>query len=166
MNPLQAHLIALLHELAHGPEITPASGAAYGHFSERGSGLLPTLRRLNAAQASTSVHAAPARPPLAALVGHLSQLLTFASGQLNGVMDFPDFAAPWQIGTVNAEDWTAMQTELAQAFAAVRASLEVRELDSEELNVAQTALTHAAYHAGAIRSQALNLLAVSGGAGA
>ncbi|MGY2892549.1 hypothetical protein [Deinococcus sp. UYEF24] len=153
MNPLQAHVIALLHELAHGPE----TGAAYGHFSEPAAGLLPTMERLNAAQASAQ--ALPARPTLAAFVAHLTQLLTFAAGQLNGAIEFPDFAAPWQTGAVSAEEWTTIRADLAAAFTAMQAVLERRELESEELNVAQSALTHAAYHAGAIRFKALNLLA-------
>ena len=152
MNPLQAHVIALLHELAHGPE----TGAAYGHFSEPAAGLLPTLERLDAAQASAQ--ALPTRPTLAAFVAHLTQLLTFAAGQLNGAIEFPDFAAPWQTGAVGAGEWTAVRADLAAAFAAMQAVLERRELESEELNVAQSALTHAAYHAGAVRFQALNLL--------
>ncbi|WP_407540026.1 hypothetical protein Q0M94_01100 [Deinococcus radiomollis] len=153
MNPLQAHVIALLHKLAHGPD----SGAEYGHFSEPAAGLLPTLERLNAAQVSVPV--APARPSIAAFVAHLTQLLTFAAGQLNGAIEFPDFAAPWQTGAVSEQEWTALRADLAAAFTAMQAVLEGRELESEELNVAQTALVHATYHAGAIRFQALNLLA-------
>jgi len=74
MNPLQAHLISLLHELAHGPDL----GAAYGHFSEPGAGLLPALEGISAAQASASV--APGRPPLAAFVAHLVAMIITASG--------------------------------------------------------------------------------------
>ena len=153
MNPLQVHVIALLHELVHGP----ATGAEYGHFSEPAAGLLPTLKRLNAAQASAQ--ALPTRPTLSAFVAHLAQLLTFVAGQLNGAIEFPDFAAPWQTGAVSENEWTAIRADLAAAFTSMQAVLERRELESEELNVAQTALVHAAYHAGAIRFQALNLLA-------
>lgn len=161
MNLLQAHLILLLHELAHGPDFASEhrgaeyGAAEYGQFSEPGSGLLPTLERLNAAEVSVPV--APGRPPLAAYVAHLSQVLTFAAGQLNGAVEFPDFAAPWQLGKVDAADWQALQRELGAAFAVLQSALQRRELESEELNVAQTALTHAATHAGALRFQALNL---------
>ena len=102
---------------------------------------------------------APGRPTLDALTAHLTQLLAFAAGQLNGAIEFPDFAAPWQMAALSEEEWPVIQADLAAAFAALQAVLERRELESEELNVAQSALTHAAYHTGAIRFQALNLLA-------
>ena len=151
MNGLQAHLILLLHELAHGPDLA----ADYGHFSEPGSGLLPTLKCLNAAQVSVQV--APGRPPLAAYVAHLAQHLTFAADQLGGAVEYPDFAAPWQVQAVSESEWQHSQQELHAAFVAVQAVLQRRELESEELNVAQTALIHAATHAGALRFHALNL---------
>ena len=153
MNPLQAHLILLLHELAHGPDVGPD----YGHFSEPGAGLLPLLTRLDAAQASAPV--APGRPPLVAFVAHLAQLLTFAADQLNGAAEFPDFAAPWQIHALDEAGWRALRQELASAFAGMQAVMQRRELEQEELNVAQSTLTHAACHAGAIRFQGQNLLA-------
>lgn len=157
MNPLQAQLIALFHELAHGP----AAGTEYGHFSEPEAGLLPTVKRLNAAQASVQV--LPTRPTPATFVAHLAQLLTFAAGQLDGAIEFPDFAAPWQTGTLGEDEWRVAQADLGAAFAALQDVLECRELESEELNVAQSVLTHAAYHAGTIRFQALTLLAASEG---
>ena len=153
MNLLQAHLILLLHELAHGPD----AGADYGHFSEPGAGLLPLLTRLDAGQASAPV--APGRPPLAAFVAHLAQLLSFAADQLSGAAEFPDFAAPWQIQVLDEAQWQALQRELTSAFAGMQAAMQRRELEQEELNVAQSTLTHAACHAGAIRFQVQNILA-------
>ena len=153
MNPLQAHLILLLHELAHGPDV----GADYGHFSEPGAGLLPLLKRLSAAQASAPV--APGRPPLAAFVAHLAQLLSFAADQLGGAAEFPDFAAPRQIQTLAEVQWQALRQELASASLCMQAAMQRRELEQEELNVAQSTLTHAACHAGAIRFQAQNIMA-------
>ncbi|WP_310582936.1 hypothetical protein [Deinococcus sp.] len=153
MNPLQAHLILLLHELAHGPDV----GADYGHFSEPGAGLLPTLAGLDAAQASAPV--AAGRPPLAAFVAHLAQLLTFAADQLSGAAEFPDFAAPWQIQALDEAQWRALRQGLASAFAGIQAVMQRRELESEELNVAQSTLIHAASHAGAVRFQVQNILA-------
>ncbi|WP_424950208.1 hypothetical protein [Deinococcus sp.] len=151
MNPLQVHLIALLHELAHGPEL----GIDYGHFSEPEAGLLPTLDTLEAAQ--TAVPVAPDRPPLAAFVAHLSQLLTFTAGQLNGSVEFPDFAAPWQIKAVGEAEWSALRHELRETFILMQSAIQRRELEPEELNVAQSALTHLAYHAGALRFHIQNL---------
>ena len=153
MNSLQAHLILLLHELAHGPDV----GADYSHFSEPGAGLLPLLTRLNAAQASAPV--AAGRPPLAAFVAHLSQLLSFAADQLSGAAEFPDFAAPWQIQALDEAQWQALQRELTSASLGMQAAMQRRELEQEELNVAQSTLTHAACHAGAIRFQVQNILA-------
>ncbi len=153
MNPLQAHLILLLHELAHGPDLSDG----YGQFSEPGSGLLPTLERLNAAEISVPV--AQGRPALAAYVAHLAQILNFAAGQLVGAVEFPDFAAPWQGQAVSEAEWQALQQELRAAFVALQSVLQRRDLESEELNVAQTTLTHAATHAGALRFQVANVLA-------
>ena len=153
MNSLQAHLIVLLHELAHGPDL----GATYGHFSEPGAGLLPALAEIGAAQASASV--APGRPPLAAFVAHLSQLLSFAADQLGGAAEFPDFAAPWQIQALDEAQWRALRQELTSAFTGMQAAMQRRELEQEELNVAQSTLTHASCHAGAIRFQVQNILA-------
>ena len=163
MNLLQAHLILLLHELAHGPDFASEyrgaeyRGAEYGQFSEPGSGLLPTLERLNAAEASVPV--APGRPPMAAYAAHLAQHLSFVAGQLGGAVEFPDFAAPWQLQAVSEGEWQQVQQELHAAFVALQAVLQRRDLEPEELNVAQTALTHAATHAGALRFQVANVLA-------
>ncbi len=153
MPPLASHLISLLHELAHGPDV----GADYGHFSEPEAGLLPALEGISAAQASAPV--AAGRPPLVAFVAHLSQLLSFAAGQLGGSVEFPDFAAPWQMRALDESQWRALRHELASAFELFQSALQRRELEQEELNVAQSTLTHAACHAGAIRFQALNILA-------
>ena len=153
MNPLQAHLISLLHELAHGPDL----GAAYGHFSEPGAGLLPALEGIGAAQASAPV--ALGRPPLAAFVAHLAQLLSFAADQLGGSVEFPDFAAPWQIRALDEAQWQALRQGLTSAFAVFQSAMQRRELEQEELNVAQSTLTHASCHAGAIRFQVQNILA-------
>jgi hypothetical protein len=151
MPPLAAHLTLLLHELAHGPDI----GADYGHFSEPEAGLLPTLAGLSVAQASVPV--APGRPVLAAFTAHLAQLLTFAAGQLAGNIEFPDFAAPWQIEHLDEQGWLALQKHLRHAFAQLQSAMQRRELEPEELNLAQTAVTHAAYHAGALRFHVQNL---------
>ena len=153
MNPLQAHLISLLHELAHGPDL----GAAYGHFSEPGAGFLSALEGISAAQASAPVTAG--RPPLAAFMAHLAQLLSFAADQLGGAAEFPNFAAPWQIQALDEAQWRALRQELTLAFASMQAATQRRELEQEELNVAQSTLTHAACHAGAIRFQVQNILA-------
>jgi hypothetical protein len=153
MPPLAAHLISLLHELAHGPDL----GADYGQFSEPEAGLLPTLERLSAVQASVPV--ATGRPSVAAFVAHLEQLLTFAAGQLNGSIEFPDFSAPWQIEMLDDQGWLALQKHLREAFAHLQSALQRRELEPEDLNLAQTAVMHAAYHAGALRFHVQNLRA-------
>jgi len=53
----------------------------------------------------------------------------------------------------------ALRQGLASAFAGMQAVMQRRELESEELNVAQSTLTHAASHAGVIRFQVQNILA-------
>ncbi len=153
MDPLQAHLTLLLHELAHGPDL----GETFGHFSDPGAGLLPALAGLNSLQVSAPV--AAGRPSPAAYVAHLAQQLTFAAGQLQGAVEFPDFAAPWGLGPVDEAGWLELQGELAAAFARLQAALHLRDLEPEELHLAQTALTHAATHAGALRFHAANLRA-------
>lgn len=151
MNSVQAHLILLLHELAHGPEV----GAGYGQFSEPGAGLLQVLANLSAREASVPV--AAGRPPVAAFVAHLTQLLTFAAGEADGNVTFPDLSAPWAVTGVTDAQWRAEREALAAAFAQVRAVLTRRELDSDGVNGALSALVHAATHAGALRFHAANV---------
>ena len=151
MPPFVAHLLALLHELSHGPNTTSEAGL----FSEPRSGLLPLLSGLSAAQASEPV--AAGRPSPAAFVGHLAQLLRFSAASLCGSVEFPDFAAPWRVQRVTPEEWTQLQLDLGSAFSSLRAVVVRGRLDEDGLNAALTALTHAATHTGALRFHVANL---------
>lgn len=151
MPPFVAHLLALLHELSHGP----ATGSEAGLFSEPGTGLLPMLGGLSAAQASGPV--AAGRPCPAAFVGHLTQLLRFSAASLCGSVEFPDFAAPWRVQQVTPAEWRQLQLDLGGAFSSLRAVVVRGRLDEDGLNAALTALTHAATHTGALRFYVANL---------
>ncbi|ULH14947.1 hypothetical protein MF271_13340 [Deinococcus sp. KNUC1210] len=151
MPPFVVHLLALLHELSHGP----ATGTETGLFSEPNTGLLTLLGTLSAAQASEPV--AAGRPCPAAFVGHLAQLLRFSAASLCGTPEFPDFAAPWQVRHVSPDEWQQLQRELGGAFAALRAVVVRGRLDEDRLNEALTALTHAATHTGALRFHIANV---------
>ncbi|GGR04830.1 hypothetical protein [Deinococcus ruber] len=151
MPPFVVHLLALLHELSHGP----ATGTEAGLFSEPNSGLLTLLGTLSAEQASEPVSAG--RPCPAAFVGHLAQLLRFSAASLCSTPEFPDFAAPWQVQQVTPDEWQQLQRELGSAFASLRAVVVRGRLDEDRLNDVLTALTHAATHTGALRFHVANL---------
>ena len=151
MPPFVVHLLALLHELSHGPD----TGSEAGLFSEPNSGLLTLLKTLSAAQASEPV--AAGRPSPAAFVGHLAQLLRFSAASLCGAPAFPDFAAPWRVQQVTPEEWRQLQLDLGSAFASLRAVVVRGRLEADGLNALLTALTHAATHTGALRFHVANL---------
>lgn len=152
VSAAQHHHVTLLRELAHGP----VAGAEYGQFSEPGAGLLPTLRRLSAAQAS--LRPAPTRPSVGMLASHLTQMLSYSAGGLRGSVEFPDFAAPWRLAALNEAAWGLVQDDLRGAFGALEVAL-LFDLDEAGEQAAASGLTHVAYHCGALRERSLTLLA-------
>lgn len=146
----------LLGEVLHGPFRDRRL------FSEDGAGLLPTLADLSPEEASLPV--ARGRPSLAAFVSHLTQVLQDAPRALKGDEGRdegqPDWSVAWSVTTVNDLGWTRMREGLSEAAELLDAALaDQADLSAAQTRAVFTAVTHAAYHAGAIRFAARNLRA-------
>jgi hypothetical protein len=141
-------LTTLLAELVDGP---PAGGEAYV-LNPGDAGLLRSLERLSAAEASASANGGAT---IAAHVAHLG----FGLGLMNrwateGGNPFAgaDWTAAWRTTAVGDAEWSRLRASLADEthrwLDALRTPREVREI---ELNGAVGSIAHLAYHRGAIR---------------
>jgi hypothetical protein len=143
---LFASLATLLRELAHGA--SPTSG----YVLNRGdAGLLASLERLTAAEASASAHGGAT---IAAHVAHVSYGLQLMNRWRAGENPFEsaDWSLAWKIGAVSDAEWQRLQAELRREVDGQLAAFATpRELNAVELNGVLAEVAHVAYHMGAIR---------------
>lgn len=136
----------LLHELTHG------AAASGGFVLNRGdAGLLASLERMSAAEASSSSHGGAT---IAAHVAHVSYGLSLMNRWAAGENPFTsaDWSAAWKIGTVSEAEWTQLRDQLrAESDRQLAALTTPRELTAIERNGVIGEVAHVAYHMGAIR---------------
>ena len=143
---LFASLATLLRELTHGapPE--------HGYVLNRGdSGLLASLDRLSAGDASSSAHGGAT---IAAHVAHVSYGLSLMNRWRAGENPFEsaDWSLAWRIGAVSDPEWTRLRAELrTEVDGQLSTFATPRELSGVELNGVIAEVAHVAYHMGAIR---------------
>lgn len=115
-------------------------------------GLLRSLERLTAAQASTVPTGGGAS--IAAHVDHLRYGLHLLNRWSKGEDPFTDadYSASWKRINVSDKEWTERRVALAHEAAAWRAAFQQpRELSDAELTGILASVVHLAYHLGAIR---------------
>ena len=140
-------LTRVLMELTDGPN--PKGGVV---LNTGDIGLLPTLDKLSAADASQAVNGGAT---IAAHTQHLRYGLSLMNewGQ-NGGNPFGNakWDAAWQVSTVNDADWQEIRNGLRHEVTRWREILNApREASTIELMGMVGSLAHLAYHLGAIR---------------
>lgn len=139
-------LPALLRELVHG------AGASGFMLNARDPGLLHSLDRLSAADASVAVQGGAT---VAAHVDHLryglSLMNRWAGGEANPFAT-ADWSEAWKTDVVSGDEWTRLRTALRdQAEQWIDALQQPRDIAGPALDGVVGSIAHLAYHLGAIR---------------
>jgi hypothetical protein len=142
---LAGTLTTLFRELTDGPP-----GFAY-MLNQGDAGLLRSLDRLSAREASASVHGGGT---IAAHVEHLryglSLMNRWAAGE--NPFDDADWSASWRLSAVSDAEWAELRAALAgEAHRWMGVLATEREVNRVELNGVVGSIAHLAYHLGAIR---------------
>lgn len=144
-------IASTLHTLA--TELADGTADSGGFVLNRGDvGLLASLDRLSAAQASASLHGGATIAAHADHVAYgLSLINRWSAGERNPWAD-ADWGKSWTRTTVTDSEWKAVRDELrAQARTWVAGMRTGREVIDIELNGLVGSIAHLAYHMGAIR---------------
>ena len=144
---INAPAAALLFEIIDGPADPKQTWVV---SVEPASGVLGTLAKLTAAQASASPGAG--RKSAAAHAAHLRFALELATKRMRGEDPPADWDASWEPGVVDDAGWRKLQDEIRAASAALRRSIEDGEAwDAMTFKGIISTVAHTAYHLGAIR---------------
>jgi hypothetical protein len=138
----------LLFELIDGPADPRLTWVV---SNEAGSGILGTLHRFSAEQASRAPVLGHKTP--AAHAAHLLFSLELATQRLLGQNPAADWDASWETSSVDADDWTRLIEQIRDASARLRQTIEIRTAEWEPLTFKGIIATvaHTAYHLGALR---------------
>jgi hypothetical protein len=143
---LFASVATLLRELTHGAAPTG------GYVLNKGdAGLLASLERLSAVEASSAAHGGAT---IAAHVAHVSYGVSLMNRWRAGEDPFEsaDWSLAWKIGVVSDAEWSRLRDELRKEVDGQLSAFKTpRELTPIELNGVIAEVAHLAYHMGAIR---------------
>ena len=145
-NDLNRSLPSLFSELVHG---APSTGAFMLNTGD--IGLLQSLERLSAADASSSSHGGAT---IAAHVDHLRYGLSLMNRWAGGENPFldADWSQSWKIGAVSDDEWTSLRERLRDEVERWHGALQTtREISGMEVDGVIGSIAHLAYHLGAIR---------------
>ncbi len=136
----------LLHETFEGP----AGPSTYFIDNDKKAGFFAVLDALSAAEASRPMR--PGGPTVAGHAHHAGFHLDMSSAWLRGDREPRDWDVSWQVKTVDEPAWAALRRRLRQQYASFLDAIE-KEPSANGVELATTigAITHAAYHLGAIR---------------
>jgi hypothetical protein len=146
-DDLNRSLPSLFAELVYG---APKGGAAFV-LNPGDGGLLGSLDRLSAAEASASSHGGGT---IAAHVEHLRYGFTLMNRWLAGENPFAtaDWAGAWALQSVSEAQWAqlreGLRTEVDRWYAVLK---EPRSISGVEVDGVIGSIVHLAYHMGAIR---------------
>jgi hypothetical protein len=145
---INAPAAELLFELIDGPADAKQTWIV---SVEPASGVLGTLRRFTAEQASRAPALGHKTP--AAHAAHLLFSLELATQRLLGENPPADWDASWEPSVVNADDWARLLEQLRDASATLRQTIESRTAEWEPMAFKGIIATvgHTAYHLGALR---------------
>lgn len=144
MSEIVIHqLVAVLREGFEGP-------GKYGYFLDEGAGLRSTLAGLDAAAASRDIGGTS----IAAHAHHVLFGLDAFAAFISGDRSKKDWNESWRVKTVDDDAWRKLQSDLDAGHARLRETIEQNAAASEaQLGGALGAVTHVAYHVGAIRQK-------------
>jgi len=126
--------------------------AQWSYFTDPGpeGGLLGTLAKVSAEHASQPI----AGTSIAAQAAHILFGLEQSAAWIRGERNLRDWNQSWQPSSVDEEGWTKLQEQLRNAYQELTQVIEQRGTAGlEEIGGAIGAVTHVAYHLGAIRQK-------------
>ena len=134
------------------------TGAAgpWTYFTDNrpGVGMLSTLESITSEEASIPV--GPEGTTIAAHVSHVHASLAGSTALIGAKSASRDRTGTWTVGRVNAQQWKQLQSELRAQYERALQAIQVRlDWDEDSCSGALGAITHAAYHLGAIRQRLL-----------
>jgi hypothetical protein len=138
------NLLALLKETFEGslPE-----GSTY---LDRGIGVLNTIQKISAADASRSMVEDDAT--IAAHTEHLRFYLLALLEFINGSTEKVNWDESWLVKTVDETDWKLLQENVRRDYEVVVESFQtIEDWNDEKVGDAMAIVVHTAYHLGAIR---------------
>lgn len=156
-HPLDG-ILDILKEALEGGD--PEAGTAFVENTRADGvrhGLLPTLERLSAPQASREIHGASIAGHARHSALHLEVLVRWERDGERGPFDWKGSFLPMQVG---AEEWEAVQQRLRAAYGEVLAYAETLREKPTDGNLTATfagAAAHVAYHLGAVRQMVKEL---------
>jgi hypothetical protein len=122
--------------------------------SRRGVGMLSVIESITAEEASV-----PAGPKGTTIAGHVNHVRASLAGSMilmTHTNASRDRSGNWAVTRVDETEWKRLQQDLRVQFeSSVKAIQAKMDWDEDALNAALGAITHAAYHLGAIRQRLL-----------
>jgi hypothetical protein len=138
-------LLAVLREAFEGP-------GNFSYFTDRtpDAGLLHTLGPITAGEAGRMVGGTS----VAAHTRHILYGLRASTSWIEGDRAPRNWRESWNTDTVDEPEWNDIREGISSAYIGLREAIEQHAGDSaESLGAALGAVTHVAYHLGAIRSK-------------
>jgi hypothetical protein len=146
MNVVIGQLLGVLDEaFEHPPK-------PWTYFTDNSAdaGFFGTLSKLNAAEASRI----SGGTSIAAHVHHVTFGLVVSSAWIQGDRSKRDWQESWRVSTVDDAAWSQMQEQLRREYKILRQTIEAHASSGvEAFGGAIAAITHVAYHLGAIRQK-------------
>lgn len=141
----EAFLKSVLYLLRETFEGSPETGSAY---LDRGIGVLNTVEKLSAEEASREV----ASMTIAAQTEHAKFYLDRLCEFINGRTEKVNWEQSWLIETVNEAEWNALREGVKKSYEnLLRCLADVSDWNEERVGIAMGILAHTAYHLGAMR---------------
>ena len=135
-------LLAVLAEGMEGPR------TSLSYYLDEGGGLRQTLAALSAEEASR----VRGNNSVAAHAHHILFSFEAFGAYIRGDREQRDWNQSWSVSTVSADEWTKLQEDLAREYTSLREAVR-GAADDDALRGAVAAVTHLAYHIGAIRQK-------------
>jgi hypothetical protein len=136
-----AQLVGALREGFDGPN------EDFGYFLDSDAGLRTTLAKLSANEASRAVGG----NSVAAHAHHILFSLNAFAKVIAGDRSPNDWNESWTVKSVDDGAWTRLQQDLGSGYEKLRGAIETSA--PERFGTAVGAVTHLAYHVGAIRQK-------------
>jgi hypothetical protein len=122
--------------------------------SRRGVGMLSVIESITAEEASV-----PAGPKGTTIAGHVNHVRASLAGSMilmTHTNASRDRSGNWAVTRVDESEWKRLQQDLRVQFESSLKAIQAKmDWDEDALNAALGAITHAAYHLGAIRQRLL-----------
>ena len=147
MDVVLGQVLGVLAEAFDGPQ------QSWSYFTDSGkdSGLLGTLQRMSAADASRVL----GRTSVAAHVHHVIFGLAASAAWIEGDRTTRKWSESWSVTEADEEQWSHMLDKLRSGYRDLRKDIELFASSSaESMGGVIGALAHVAYHLGAIRQKA------------